>query len=142
MAFPLKNEPNLPHSIPKEQEAALMTKLWEEKPIHQKLFMKLKQEVLRGPVCLRLNFKVRFYLKTDFCKDGMASVLMQPDSVEGSIEAMENEAKGGHCKFDITKGGLRLRPILFICQRAMKTEHNYHFHSWAMEKIYRCRIPR
>jgi hypothetical protein len=45
-------------------------------------------------------------LKTDFCKDGMAAVLMQPNPVEGSIEAMENEAKGGHCEFDITKSGL------------------------------------
>jgi hypothetical protein len=48
----LKNEPNPPCSIPKEQEASLMTKLWTERPIHQKLFMELKQEVLKGPVCL------------------------------------------------------------------------------------------
>jgi hypothetical protein len=30
----LKNEPNPPHSIPKEQEASLMTELWTECPIH------------------------------------------------------------------------------------------------------------
>jgi hypothetical protein len=44
--FLLKNELNPPRLIPKEQEAALMTKLWEERPIHQKLFLELKQEVL------------------------------------------------------------------------------------------------
>jgi hypothetical protein len=54
-------------------------------------------------------------LKTDFCKDGMAAVLMQPDPIEGSTEAMENEAKGGHCEIDSTKSGLQLQPILFIC---------------------------
>jgi hypothetical protein len=54
----LKNELQPPRSIPKEQEAAVMTKLWEERLIHQKLFLELKQEVLCGLVCLQPNFKV------------------------------------------------------------------------------------
>eukprot|EP00957_Ditylum_brightwellii_P001811 139232-Ditylum_brightwellii.AAC.1 len=59
----------------------------------------------------------RFYLKTDWSKEGMGAVLLQADDSAEARAAEEEEKKGGKCEFDKTLGGLRLRPVAFISSK-------------------------
>jgi hypothetical protein len=54
-----------------------MTTKWEANPELQRLLDEFKHEVLEGPVLMRPDSALRFYLKTDFCSCGIAAVLMQ-----------------------------------------------------------------
>ena len=71
----------------------------------------------------------RFYLKTDWSKDGMGAVLLQADDSEEARAAEEREVQGGKCELDRTPDGLRLLPIAFIPRRTKtafeKSSHSY-----------------
>ena len=105
-----------------------MTSIWTQEC--EALLSQLKEEILAGPVLARPDTKRRFYLKTDWSKDGMGpAVLLQADDSEGAREAEASEADGGKCLFDRTIEGLRLRPIAFISRRTQtaveKSSHSY-----------------
>eukprot|EP00957_Ditylum_brightwellii_P066131 5018059-Ditylum_brightwellii.AAC.1 len=59
----------------------------------------------------------RFYLKTDWSKEGMGAVLLQADDSPDARAAEEEEQKGGKCEFDRSLGGLKLRPVAFISRK-------------------------
>jgi RNase H-like domain found in reverse transcriptase len=65
-------------------------------------------------------------VKTDWCKDGIGAVLLQPDNSQTSQLAEHMENKGGQCLFDLTRSGLRLRPISFLSRKTTQPEQSYH----------------
>jgi hypothetical protein len=142
----LSHQPKSLRSNPRQDEAQeqaeLVTKLWESDPGNETLLSELKLEILAGPVLNRPNFALRFYLKTDWSSLAWAAVLLQPDvNLDGATAAMINEQQGGQCEFDITTNGLRLRPLAFLSRRADKSQHHWHSYVgeaatgvWAMEK--------
>ncbi len=99
-----------PGQLTRVQETELMKTLWL--PEHQALFEQLKSEILAKPVLARPDSNRRFYIKTDWCSNGMAAALLQadPDDLE-ALDAEAVETIGGTCFFDLQKKGIRLRPI-------------------------------
>ena len=118
-----KRAPN-PGSIPVSEERKLMTALWTS--AHSDLLEALKSEIISGPVLARPDPERRFYVKTDWSKDGIGAVLLQADDTDKSREAEATEASGGPCLFDRTKKGLRLRPIAFLSRSTTAREQSYH----------------
>ena len=51
---------------------------------------------------------------------------MQADDSDEARAAEAREAAGGPCEFDRTEGGLRLRPIMFICRVTRAHEKDWH----------------
>ena len=108
---------------PEEEEKVVATK-WDDKC--EELLDQLKKDIIKGPVLKRPNPKRRFYLKTDWSKEGMGGVLLQADTTEEAEEAMRREMKGGKCEFDKLIKGLRLRPVAFISRACKGNERDYH----------------
>ena len=48
-------------------------------PEYQRLLERLKTDILSGPTLSRPDPSRRFYIKTDWSKDGMGVVLLQAD---------------------------------------------------------------
>ena len=118
-----KRAPN-PGSVPVDVERQMLAALWT--PAHSNLLEALKSEILSGPVLARPDAERRFYVKTDWSKDGIGAVLLQASTDTEAIEAEASEAAGGHCLFDRTKKGLRLRPVAFLSRSTTDREHSYH----------------
>ena len=89
-----------------------MQNLWN--PKHQRLIEWLKKEILSGPTLSILDLSRRFYIRTDWSKDGMGAVLMQSDVSEEARkpEAQEKEVR----KYEFLKSleVMRLQPLYFI----------------------------
>ena len=116
-----------PGEMSKHEEADKMAELWTDGC--EALLAKLKKDILAGPVLARPNPNRRFYLKTDWSKEGMGAVLLQADDSDEARAAEKAEKDGGRCEFDRTIEGLRLRPIAFISRRTQtaieKSAHSY-----------------
>jgi hypothetical protein len=56
---------------------------------------------------------------------------MQPDDQPTSVAATTKLLEDGICDFDLTQGGVRLRPIHFDSRKC--TEQERHFHSFMGE---------
>jgi hypothetical protein len=130
-----------PGVTPKKEEAETMRRNWTKND--QDLFNELKKEIREGPILARPDDSKRFYLKTDWCKDGGAAALCQRGDNEEAINAEQREIDGGPCEFDLAMTGkLRLRPNKFISRRVTKqSERGYHSYVgeagvgvWAIEK--------
>jgi hypothetical protein len=93
-------------------------------PEYEALLVCLKEEILEGPLLARVDSSKRFYLKTDWSKDGMGAVLLQAEDTPVSIAAERTEDDGGMFTFDRMKGGCRLGPIIFFSRRCQGTEHD------------------
>jgi len=129
-----------PGMIPRHIEAAQIDAAWTQED--DCILDDLKETVLSAPILQRPNPKRRYFLKTDWCKDGMAAVLLQRDDSPEAAAAEERENQGEPCEFDLTQTGLRLHPIKFIARRTTKEEHSWHAYlgeagtaCWAMEKF-------
>ena len=69
--------------------------------LNEELLEKLKSEITTGPVLKRPNHNRRFFLKTDWSKDGMGAVLLQAEVTEeaeagGGSQAAAAAGAGGH----------------------------------------------
>jgi hypothetical protein len=133
----LKQQP-APGTYSKEEEAKLMTKLWEADDIkddekfaeyretNDKLLTSLKKEVLDKPTLKRPDPNRRFYVKTDWSAWAQGAVLLKRVSEEAEA-AMWREIHGGQCEFDKAIEGLRLRPIKFISQLRKEKSARHSF---------------
>lgn len=124
------------------QERKRMAELWTDEC--EALLTDMKRQVLAGPVLARPDPRRRFYLKTDWSKDGMGAVLLQADDSEEARAAEEREKHGGRCEFDCSASGLCLRPIAFISRKTQtglleRSSHSYVGEvatiRWAMGKF-------
>ena len=129
-----------PGTVPIEQEAEEIDAVWDQ--TDDEILALLKEQVLSHPVLARPDPNKRYYLKTDWCKDGMAAVLMQRDDSPEAAEAERREAEGGPCEFELDKTHLRLHPIKFISRRTKLGEKSHHSYlgeagtsTWAIEKF-------
>ena len=123
-----------------EEEEAKVAREWTDKC--EETLEKLKGYIKDGPVLKRPDPNRRFYLKTDWSKDGMGACLLQPEISVEAEEAMQQEMAGEDCKFEKLSKGLRLRPIAFLSRRCKGKERDYHSYRgeaatglWAMRKF-------
>ena len=128
---------------PTEGEIALDT-TWNDED--QTLLIELLDELITRPTLARPDYTRRFYLKTDWCRLGMAAVLLQADPDNQKAEQSENQEanKEGQCEFDKHMHRLRLRPIAFSSRKCTDSEGNMHSFTgeaatgvWAIEKYKR-----
>ena len=87
------------------------------------LLEELKQAILDNPVLKRPVPKRIFYLKTDWSCNAQGAVLLQAGWTEKEEAALNRELEGGACKFEMTMGGLQLRPIAFTEMTATPSCH-------------------
>ncbi len=135
----LKQQP-APGSATPAEEREVIAELWD--PPDSTLLEQLKEEVIDGVVLARPDYDRRFYLKTDWSKDGMAAALCQADpNCPDSVAAEKSEDAGGPCLFDKAKTGPRLIPILFMSRLCTTREADYHSYKgeaatgrWAINK--------
>jgi hypothetical protein len=67
----------LPGDLTLDEETSCFAGFWL--PEHDTLFKELIKEVVHGPTLQRPDPSRRFYVKTDWSKDGIGAVLLQPD---------------------------------------------------------------
>ena len=80
------------HRQKKERE--VIAELWD--PPDSTLLEQLKEEVIDGVFLARPDYDRRFYLKTDWNKDGIAAALCQADpNSPCSVAAEKSEDAGG-----------------------------------------------
>jgi hypothetical protein len=97
----------------------------------QLLFNEVKVGVTSSPCLARYDRNKPVFLKTDWSADGFGSIIMQPDDSPASLAATKKLRETGHCDFDLTLGGARLRPVKFDSRKC--TEQERHFHSFVGE---------
>jgi hypothetical protein len=105
----------------------------------------LLDELISRPILSRPNYTRSFYLKTDWCRLGMAAVLLQADPNDPLATTAEKiEDEGGPCAFDKSTHKLRLRPLAFASRRCSEHEGSLHSYTgeaatgvWAIEKHQR-----
>ena len=126
-----------------ENETSLAT-VWQT--ADNELMTELIEELIKRPTLARPDYTRRFYLKTDWCRLGMAAVLLQANPTDKA--ATEHERQETHekqpCKFDKHMHQLRLRPIAFASRKCSEQEGNLHSFTgeaatgvWAIEKYKR-----
>ena len=112
----------------------------------QQLLNKLLDELITRPTLARPDYTRRFYLKTDWCRLGMAAVLLQadPDDDEAKQNELQEANKTKPCNFDKHMHQLRLRPIAFSSRKCNEGEGTMHSYTgeaatgvWAIEKYKR-----
>ena len=142
----LKGAPK-PGFVPQEIEATQINAAWTQED-NETLSMS-KDIILSSPILQRPNPDKRYYLKTDWCKAGMAAVLLQCDDSPEALAAMQREDQGSPCEFEKTEHGLRLHPIKFISRRTTLKERSYHSYvgeagtsTWGIEKFRPCLLGR
>jgi Reverse transcriptase (RNA-dependent DNA polymerase)/RNase H-like domain found in reverse transcriptase len=118
--------------------------VWQEED--NKLLKVLVDELIKRPTLARPDYTRRFYLKTDWCRLGMAAVLLQADPTDAEAEEHERQETEHkeQCKFDKHMHQLRLRPITFASRKCTAAESNLHSYTgeaatgvWAVEKYKR-----
>jgi hypothetical protein len=120
----LQHRQPLPGELSLEEEQSFFKGFWL--PEHTKLLRELIEDVIEGPSLQRPDASRRFYVKTDWSKDGIGAVLLQADASDESKLAEDIESQGGPCSFDLTRSGLRLRPISFLSRKTTPAEQSYH----------------
>ena len=129
-----------PGAVSEGDPALLIGNRWT--PQHQEILNSLKRAILDRPVLQRVNPDLPFYVKTDWCKWGMAAALLQPDASDEAQAAIRREASGEPCEFDKHLSKLRLRPLCFLSRKTTKPEQSYHSYQgeastgvWAIDKL-------
>ena len=106
----------------------------------------LLEELMSRPTLARPDYTRRFYLKTDWCRLGMAAVLLQADPKDKDARTHEDQEtqRSEQCKFDKHMHQLRLRPIAFASRKCSEAEGTMHSFTgeaatgvWAIEKYKR-----
>lgn len=91
----------------------------------------LLDELIARPDLAQRNYASRFYLKTDWCRMGMAApVPLQADPANKMVTRAESkEDAGGPCEFDKANQKLRLCPIAFSslvqCSKQESSHHSF-----------------
>ena len=80
-----------------KEEEAMMTALWG--PQEEALLEELKQAIVEGPMLARPDPSRRFYVKTDWSKEGIGAVLLQAEDTPEARKAEREEIEGGKCEF-------------------------------------------
>ena len=84
-------------------------------------------------------------LRTDWSSEGMDWILMQPANDNESQATSKKLLASGECLFDLSKHGVKLKPIAFGSRSCTLVER--HFHSftgeatsgrWSIEKNRKC----
>ena len=70
-----------------------------------------KEIYLSGPTLERPDPSIRFYIKTDWYKDGISHVLLQADVSAEAMKSGTQEKDGGKCEIDKSLKVMRLRTI-------------------------------
>ena len=89
-----------------------MQNLWNLED--QILLERLKKDILTGPTLSRPEPSIRLYIKTDWSKYGMGTVLLKADVSEEAIKSEAQENDGGKCEFDNSLERICLQPISFM----------------------------
>ncbi|KAI2511600.1 hypothetical protein MHU86_2854 [Fragilaria crotonensis] len=128
---------------PTENEISLATE-WTH--VDTELLNELLDELMTRPTLARPDYTRRFYLKTDWCRLGMAAVLLQADPNDEVAKQHETQeaTQGRQCSFDKHMHRLRLRPIAFSSRKCNENESAMHSYTgeaatgvWAIEKYKR-----
>jgi hypothetical protein len=77
-----------------QKDMAIPAELWTTEC--DDLLVYLKEKILEAPLLARADSKKRFYLKTDWSKDGMGAVLLQAEDSDASASSVLAEYTGGH----------------------------------------------
>ena len=85
-------------------------------PEGQRLLERLNKYILSEPTLERPDPSRRFYIKTDWYKDGMGAVLLQEDVSEEARKLEAQEKDDGNCEFDTYLEGMHLQPIYLSYQ--------------------------
>ena len=91
-----------------------------------KLFADLKLCITSSPIFARFDPKKSTLVKTDWSREGMGWILMQPADDKESIAASEKLRNTGEYSFDLSKNGARLKPIAFGSRGCQDNERNFH----------------
>lgn len=106
----------------------------------------LLDELITRLTLARPDYAGRFYLKMDWCRLGMAGVLLQadPDSEEARHSEAQEAMKTEPCSFDKHMHQVRLRPVAFSSRKCNESESAMHSYTgeaatevWAIEKYKR-----
>ena len=117
---------------------------WQDED--NQLLNELLDELITRPTLARPDYTRRFYLKTDWCRLGMAAVLLQADPNNAEAQEQEKQETKGTipCNFDKHMHQLRLRPIAFSSRKCSDSESAMHSYTgeaatgvWAIEKYKR-----
>jgi Reverse transcriptase (RNA-dependent DNA polymerase)/RNase H-like domain found in reverse transcriptase len=118
----------------------------EWKSTDTELLNTLLDELITRPTLARPDYTRRFYLKTDWCRLGMAAVLLQADPEDNIAKESERQETedATACAFDKHMHIMRLRPIAFSSRKCTETESAMHSYTgeaatgvWAIEKYKR-----
>ena len=103
-----------------------LTTEWQ--PEDDQLMKELLEELITRPTLARPDYTRRFYLKTDWCRLGMAAVLLQadPNDAEAKEQETQETTLGKPCAFDKHVHTLRLRPIAFSSRKCSEAESAMH----------------
>ena len=134
-----------PNKTTRDIERQFLHQFWNSEDVGLK--NQLLDEIKERPTLKRPDWNRRFYLKTDWSKNGKSAVLLQLDpESEEAARAEAAEIAGAPCVFD-TPGctkEFRLLPIAFISMRNSKQEESWHSYTgeaatglWAMKKFKR-----
>jgi hypothetical protein len=100
----------------------IMSTLTDQKemwtPKCEALLVCLKENILEGILLARAYSSEQFYLKTEWSKDGMGTVLLQAKYTPSSIVAARIEDDGD------TKGGCRIWPIVLFSRWCQGSERD------------------
>ena len=77
------------------------------------LFKELKVGITSYPVLARFDPEKPTFLKTDWSKEGMGWIIMQPADDKESTKAMQLLKRTGERQFDLSMNGARLKPVFF-----------------------------
>ncbi|KAI2508403.1 hypothetical protein MHU86_6077 [Fragilaria crotonensis] len=128
---------------PTESEITLASE-WQQED--NQLLNELLDELITRPTLARPDYTRRFYLKTDWCRLGMAAVLLQadPNDHNAALHETQETSELKPCKFDKHMHNLRLRPIAFSSRKCTESESAMHSYTgeaatgvWAIEKYKR-----
>jgi hypothetical protein len=81
--------------------------------LHTSCFTRLKESILSDPCLARFDKRLPVFLKTDWSKDGMSYILMQPADDEASATALQLLCDRGENTFDELMTGAQLWPVRF-----------------------------
>lgn len=95
-------------------------------PNRTALFEKLKRNITLSPCLKRADCLKPFSLKTDWSATGIGWVLMHAADNDALQQALNDLADGKPCRFDETRDGPWLQPVLFGSCRCRGSECDYH----------------
>ena len=75
-------------------------KLQTKEGTTDKLLKKFKQVIITGPVFQQPDFNKGLFLKTDWSKDAMGSVILQTVNTKKAEETLMSKISGGKCAFE------------------------------------------